>query len=474
MWADVIAAAAGDAGGRNILANVDSLTTTYCQTWQYDDPIGRLAEELRITPSHRQYQPIGGTSGQQLVDLAAQRIRGGESEVVAIASAEALASQAAARKRGERRPYRFKPAEKRPFPFEAPLHPQEWGHDLVGALNPFAIFDSARRAHHGIGLDDHRRALAETFARMSHVAAGHPDAWFPTERSADEIRTPSPDNRMTAYPYTKYMVAVMDVDMAAALIVMSHDAADRLGVPADHRVYLRGSSYLTDATYVAQHRELHRSPAMSAGVADAMRQAAIDVDDISHFDLYSCFGSSIDFARDALGLKHDDPRDLTVVGGLPYHGGPGSGYMVHSIAEMVRRLRTDRIAFGMVSGVGMINTKHTFGIYSATPGPHPVSEATRLQAALDRDNGEVEIVEHFSGRGTIAAYTVIHARDGSPMHGIAIVDLGPGRRAYARFEQSEELAAAERIELVGTTCDLSPHPFAGILGEVSGHLARLH
>jgi acetyl-CoA C-acetyltransferase len=309
---------------------------------------------------------------------------------------------------------------------------------------------------------------------MSRVAAGHPDSWFPTERSADEIETPSPNNRMTAYPYTKYMVAVMDVDMTAALIVTSHDAADRLGVPDDQRVYLRGSSYLTDATYVAQHRDLHRSPAMAAAVADAMHQARVGVDDIAHLDLYSCFGSSIDFARDALGLHDDDPRDLTVVGGLPYHGGPGSGYMVHSIAEMVRRLRTDRSAFGMVSGVGMINTKHTYGIYSTTPGPRTASEAARLQSALDRDNGEIEIVEQFSGQGTIAAYTVVHARDGSPTHGVAIVDLGPGRRAYARFEQSDELATAERIELVGTTCDLTPHRFAGILGEVTGYLARLH
>jgi acetyl-CoA C-acetyltransferase len=474
MWADVVAAAAIDAGGRRLLGNVDSLTTTYCQTWQYDDPVGRLADELRITPTHRHYQPIGGTSGQQLVDLAARRIRDGESDVVAIASAESLATHAAARKRGERRTYRFKPVEKRPFPFEAPLHPQEWGHDLVGALNPFAMFDSARRAHHGIELEDHRRALAETFARMSRVAAEHPDSWFPIARSADDIRTPRLDNRMTAYPYTKYMVAVMDVDMAAAIIVTSDAAADRLGVPTDRRVYLRGSSYLTDATYVAQHRELFRSPAMAAASADAMRQASVDVDEVAYFDLYSCFGSSIDFARDALGLHHDDPRELTVVGGLPYHGGPGSGYMVHSIAEMTRRLRDDRSAVGMVSGVGMINTKHAFGIYGATPSPSGESAGESLQRALDSDNGEIGIVEDFSGTGTIAAYTVVHGRDGAATHGIAVVDIGPNRRAYARFEQADELATAERMELVGATCDLTPHSFSGILGEVRGHLARLH
>ncbi len=474
MWADVIEAAATDAGGQRVVDHIDSLMTTYCQTWQYDDPIARLADELRIDPNHRRYPPIGGTSGQQLVDLAAERIRNGESEVVAIASAEALATQAAARKRDERRDYRFKPIEKPPFPLEAPLHPQEWGHDLVGALSPFAMFDSARRAHCRIGLAEHRRSLAETFSKMSRVAASHPDSWFPIERSADDIETPRPDNRMTAYPYTKYMVAVMDVDMAAALVVMSDAAADRLGVPTDRRVYLRGSTYLTDATYVAQHRELHRSPAMAAASAEAMHQAGVDVDDLAYLDLYSCFGCSIDFARDALGISQDDARDLTVTGGLPYHGGPGSGYMVHSIAEMARRLRADPTALGMVSGVGMINTKHTFGVYGAQPAdPQPATDTQALQRRLDDENGVIEIVEGFAGSGTIAATTVIHGRDGAPRHGIAIVDVGPQQRAYARFERPDELAAAEQIELVGTACDLVPHPFQGILGEVRGHMARL-
>ena len=30
---------------------------------------------------------------------------------------------------------------------------------------------------------------------------------------------------------------------------------------------------------------------------------------------------------------------LTVTGGLPYHGGPGNAYVVHSIAKMVETLR---------------------------------------------------------------------------------------------------------------------------------------
>src|SRR5436305_453768 len=56
-------------------------------------------------------------------------------------------------------------------------------------------------------------------------------AWFPIERGVNDICATRADNRMVGYPYTKYMMAVMDVDMAAALIVASEEAADRLCVP---------------------------------------------------------------------------------------------------------------------------------------------------------------------------------------------------------------------------------------------------
>jgi len=61
-------------------------------------------------------------------------------------------------------------------------------------------------------------------------------------------------------------------------------------------------------------------------------------DDVRYLDLYSCFASSLHFACDALGLSPTDSRGLTVTGGLPYHGGPASGYVTHSIAGIVESI----------------------------------------------------------------------------------------------------------------------------------------
>ncbi|MGZ8753196.1 MAG: hypothetical protein ACXW1S_09455, partial [Acidimicrobiia bacterium] len=342
MWEEVARSAAG-----SHLARLDAIDVVYCHTWQYDDPPRRLAERLVVEPVRLHYSGIGGSTPQQLVQDNTERIRRGELDLVLIVGGEALATQRRFKRAGDRYPYSYKPAERPAFPWEVPFHPSEVAHEVFQAWLTFAIFENARRAHLGVPLDDYRTQLGEQWAAFTRVAAANPDAWFPTERTAEEIITAGPRNRMVGYPYTKYMVSIMDVDMSAALLLASHETADSLRIPADERVYVRGSSYATDPVYVAEHPDLWRSPAMEAGSAAALRVAGVGVDDVAHLDLYSCFGSSVNFARDALGLAADDPRGFTVTGGLPYHGGAGSDYVTHSIATMARVLRADPGAIGL-------------------------------------------------------------------------------------------------------------------------------
>ena len=76
--------------------------------------------------------------------------------------------------------------------------------------------------------------------------------------------------------------------------------------------------------------------------------AALGVDDLDYFDLYSCFPSSLRFTTDALGRRLDDPRGVTVTGGMPYAGAPGSGYVTHAVASMTETLRAHDGASGLV------------------------------------------------------------------------------------------------------------------------------
>ena len=199
---------------------------------------------------------------------------------------------------------------------------------------------------------------------------------------------------------------------------------------------------------------------MAAASEDALSQAGSGIDDVAHLDLYSCFASSLHFTRDALGIAPDDTRALSVTGGLPYHGGPGSGYMTHSIAQMVRELRADPGSLGMVSGVGMTMTKHVFGVYSTAPapGPLPRPDARRVQSTLDKldELGKVEIAETWDGAADVAAYSVVHGRDGTPEWALLVCDVGPAARTYARSTEPELLRRAESEELVGRRVRLEP------------------
>ncbi len=264
MAAAVIGAAALDAkAAGNVLAAAGSLDLVYCQSWPYDDPAGRLAERLGVAPRRRAYSGIGGTVPQQLLSSAAASIVAGELDVAVVAGAEALDTKRRLRKAGERPSWSHRAERPAPMPFEAPFHPAEVAHEVFQAWLTFAVRDVARRAHLGTAPDDYRRRIGDLFAPMTQVAAANPHAWVPAARTAGELITATPDNRMVGYPYTKRTISVMDVDMAAAVVIASHGAADRLGVPADRRVYLRGWGEAYDPVYVAEHADLWRSPAMA-------------------------------------------------------------------------------------------------------------------------------------------------------------------------------------------------------------------
>ena len=451
MWEEVARAAADDSCvGQRVFERLDAIDIVYCQTWQYDDPVGRLSERLGVDPKRKHYSGIGGTTPQRLVQNVAEQILRNELDVALVVGAEALATQKRFKAQGERYPYSFKPDEKRPFPWEAPFHPAEVAHEVFQAWLTFAIFDNARRGHLGVPLDDYRMQLGEQWARFTQVAALNPQAWFRIERTAEEIVTAGPSNRMVGYPYTKYMVSIMDVDMAAAVLVASHEAADALGVPSDQRVYLRGWSYAMDPVYVAEHVALWRSPALEHAATTTLAAAGAGIDDVAHLDLYSCFASSVNFARDALGIAPEDPRPLTVTGGLPYHGGAGSDYLTHSIATMARTLRGDPGSLGLVSGVGMHMTKHVYGAYSTEPGP-----AAPTPPPPSPEQPVVAITDTYAGPATVAAYSVVHGREGGPEWGVAVCDLPDGTRTYAKMIDAGLLESAETDELVGRTLTLS-------------------
>jgi len=193
---------------------------------------------------------------------------------------------------------------------------------------------------------------------------------------------------------------------------------------------------------MATRPEPWRSPAMKASMDGAL--GAVSVDQVAYLDLYSCFASSLSFARDALGIEVD--RDLTVTGGLPYHGGPGSNYTTHALAAMTERLRSDPGSLGLVSGIGMHMTTHRAALLSTQPGAFVSSEESRPLPTTP-------LAEEPVGPAQVVTYSTVFSREG-PEWTALICDLPDGSRSYARLEQP----ALDDDDLSGRTVTLTTGP----------------
>ncbi|MFE3455435.1 acetyl-CoA synthetase [Nonomuraea sp. NPDC059194] len=418
-------------------ARLDSVQIVYSDSWQYDDPVARLAGRLGADPRHRAYSRVGGTVPHLLIGEAAGRIAAGEMDAALVVGGEALATRRAYRKAGERVRWSHPADPKPPYGWERGPHEAELAHELFLPVHTYAIMETAR----GEDIARERAARGALFAPFTEVAAVNPHAWHRTVATPEELVTPGPGNRFVGWPYTKRTVAVMEVDQAAALVLVSSGLADRLGVPRDRRTYLRGWAYAEDTWEVAARPSLGSSEALGAAAATAFSRAGLSLDDLVALDVYSCFAVALRMACDALKLDPLDRRGLTVTGGLPYAGGPASGYALHATATMAGVLREG--GHGLVSGVGMHLTKHAYAVWSSMPGGR-LGDAAPVHTARP-----VPIVPAYAGEATVAGYTVAHERDGSPSKGLLVADLPEGGRAHAWVRQADLLADAMARQLVG-------------------------
>jgi acetyl-CoA C-acetyltransferase len=308
------------------------------------------------------------------------------------------------------------------------------------------------RRHAGRGLDEHARWLGTLMHPFTQVAAANPYAWFPTERSAEEISTETPANRMVGYPYTKYLNSVIRVDQGGAWLMMSAGKARALGVAQDKWVFLHGCADTHDIPNVTERVDLHSSPAIDVMGEEAFAMSRWSVDDIDFIDLYSCFPSAVEAGCQGLGIAMDDPRGLTITGGLPYFGGAGNAYVMCSIAQMVERLRANPGKKGLVTANGWYLTKHSMGLYSTEPveGPWARTNPAVYQAKIDGLDHPM-LDETPQGKGVVEGYTVVHGREKVRM-GIVIGRLESGKRFVAHVPADPALLERMKKEdLIGVS-----------------------
>ncbi|MGZ6020099.1 MAG: acetyl-CoA acetyltransferase [Phenylobacterium sp.] len=420
------------------------------------NPPASLARELGAQPNWAVYSHMGGNTSQQLVNVIAERIARGETQLALAVGAEFLGSAMKRLTKGlgfdDWHEDEDLPEPQRIGDGRNGVTPYEARHALNRPINIYPMFENALRARDGRSVPDHQARLGKLFAPFTKVAAANPEAWFPVERTAEELVTVSEKNRMVGFPYPKLLNAIMEVDQSAGVILASVAKARELGVPEDKWVYLHGCADAADLWFPLDRQNYYSSPAMRLTGQHALEMAGIGLSDINYIDLYSCFPVAVEIGAEELGLALDDPRGFTVTGGLPYAGGPGNNYAMHSIATMAGKLRAQPGAYGLVTGNGWYLTKQSTGIYSTTPpkAPFERQDPGVLQRQIDALPHPV-VTETPQGPAKIETYTVVHRREG-PFMGIVIGRDAEGRRFVANTPNDPAtLAGLEQGEQVGRT-----------------------
>ena len=241
--------AADDAGaGDAALTGADAVHTVGLLSWRYRDPAALVGERVGADAAGH----VGHRHGRQRAAVAGQ-------PHVPRDPARRVGPRPARRRRGVAHPDGRSVGRRRARldgagrlgARGAPVDPR--GADVVagragprrddaGAGVPAVRAGAPRRAR-----PRPRRAprsrCRELWAGFSEVAATNPHAWIQEAYTAEEIRTPSPDNRMIGFPYTKRLNSNNAVEQGAAADPVlggagrgARRAPRPLGVPAQrHR-----------------------------------------------------------------------------------------------------------------------------------------------------------------------------------------------------------------------------------------------
>jgi len=412
-------------------------------------PATEAAQRLGLRDLHAEVTTPGGNAPQWLVTRAAAEIAAGQLETTLILGGEATRS---VRARDPEASHLAATAEGPDGQAADPVvgvalqpAPAEMQAKLYEPAEVYPMLESARAHAAGRSNAEQRAFLAPLMARFSEVAASNPFAWFHQKYRPEEIANPTADNRLTAEPYTKRMNAFPFVDLGSAVLVTTLERARAAGLE-DRCVFVWSGATNSEPAPAARPRP-GDSPAAGAAAQAAFSAAGIGIDDVGHIDIYSCFPVAVEAAAEGLGIALDDPRGLTVTGGLPFFGGPGNNYSGHAIATLIERLR-ESDALGLVSANGGYLSKHSIGIYGTRPPAEGFKAAKTSKEQAEIDAAALPVSLDGQGSATVDASTVVYGRDGEVKRAPIFARLSGGERVVVDADPNL-LSDLAGVSLVG-------------------------
>lgn len=400
-----------------------------------DNPPRSIARRVGANPERAVLEVTGGQAPQKLVGEIAEHIAHCEFELAAIVGSEAVSTVLALSAKGQKPDWSEQVGgelDDRGFGSER-IFEKEWlQHGTLGVIGGYACVDNARRKRLGLTLEAYRQKVGELFAPFTKVAAANPHSAAPVERTAEELATVTERNRIVAEPYTRMTVARDQVNQGAAILIASVKKARELGIPEERWVHIHAVTTANELK-VLRRPDLSRSPAAIASIERAMELSGCSFADMQYLDLYSCFASPVFNIVDHFELSVDDPRGLTLTGGLPFFGGAGNNYSSHAIVEAVSRCRADRGAYALVGANGGVLSKYATGIYSTEPADW--NNCVRYHR-MSVPQAPEPLVSKPSGTATVESYTWAEGKD--KITSSVIVRTAAGARALIRPDVTDE------------------------------------
>jgi acetyl-CoA C-acetyltransferase len=415
-----------------------------------------VARRIGANPARAILEPVGGQGPQHLVNEFARAIGAGQTDLVLLCGSEAISTVRDLSSRGEKRDWSESVGgqlEDRGLG-DLGMSKDLLRHGARSAISIYALFENARRARLGMSRADYALEMGRLFAPFTQVASANPHAMSHDVRTAAELATVTAENRLTSDPYTRRLVARDQANQGAAVLMTSRGRARALGIPDEKLIYLHGAADVREQSPL-ERMDLSRGPASVLAARRALEHAGMHLDEVAAFDFYSCFPIAVFNARDGLGIAPDDPRPLTVTGGLPYFGGAGNNYSMHAIAAMARRLRARPSEAGLVAANGGALSKYSVGVYSARPAAWRGFDSDALQAEVDAwpapplaAGDGVGVVEtytiDYSGKEPVGV--VVGRLHGSQARFVAMTGTGDETVVPTMIE-AEPLAARVEVEL---------------------------
>jgi acetyl-CoA C-acetyltransferase len=399
-------------------------------------PQERVAALMGRRPTHLlKTHEASGDGPIKLINDAANLIGRGEISLAAAVGAEALRT-AAKRAQADIAAGREPPKSSIAEVALANAKPLARKHGLFTPIDVYPLYENAARAAWGQSLAEGQAESGRIGEGFAAVAAANPYAWIRKPVDADTIATPTPDNRMVSFPYTKLMVANSSVNMGAAVIVASLAKARELGVDESRIVYIGAGAAAHEDEDFLRRDSYARAASLETTVHAALERNGVAAGDVDHVELYSCFPIVPKLARRALNWPLDRP--CSVYGGLTFGGGPIGNCMMHAAARMVAKLREGGRHGLIVANGGYATHSHSM-LFSREPVPAGTfPQDYDVQDLAERKRGAVpELLESYVGPGEIETYTIPFDRHGQPRHATIIGRTPDGARFVARVPEAD-------------------------------------